>query len=74
MLLLLVLHLRPHHHSAAKTLLFYFTELNPTLMQWLQLYMRANPIPRVRCGAVRCGAAVVVRGEGVRGRVWRGRG
>lgn len=34
--------------SAAKTLLFYFSELNPTLMQWLEYFMRANPIPRVR--------------------------
>lgn len=31
---------------AAKTLLFYFTELNPTLMQWLEYYMKLNPIPR----------------------------
>lgn len=31
---------------AAKTLLFYFTELNPTLMQWLEYYMQQNPIPR----------------------------
>lgn len=30
---------------AAKTLLFYFSELNPTLMQWLEAYMVACPIP-----------------------------
>lgn len=33
---------------AAKTLIFYFMELNPTLMQWLEYYMTENPIPRVR--------------------------
>lgn len=38
--------------SAAKTLLFYFTELNPTLMQWLEYYMQQNPIPRVGGAAV----------------------
>lgn len=31
---------------AAKTLLFYFSELNPTLMQWLEFYMQDNPIPK----------------------------
>ncbi|PSC69414.1 hypothetical protein C2E20_7133 [Micractinium conductrix] len=30
---------------AAKTLLFYFSELNPTLMQWLEYYIKSNPIP-----------------------------
>lgn len=33
--------------SAAKTLLFYFSELNPTLMQWLEAYLKAYPIPSV---------------------------
>lgn len=31
---------------AAKTLLFYFSELNPTLMQWLEYFMKAHPIPQ----------------------------
>lgn len=36
----------PCCRSAAKTLLFYFSELNPTLMQWLEYFMKANPIPQ----------------------------
>jgi len=38
----------PSFCRAAKTLLFYFSELNPTLMQWLEAYMVASPIPAVR--------------------------
>jgi len=34
---------------AAKTLLYYFFELNPTLYGWLSQYMKEHEIPRVRC-------------------------
>lgn len=32
---------------AAKTLLYYFFELNPTLYGWFNQYIKQNEIPRV---------------------------
>lgn len=31
---------------AAKTLLYYFFELNPTLYGWLSMYLKEHEIPR----------------------------
>ena len=45
--------------SAAKTLLFYFSELNPTLMQWLEAYMVACPIPAVSRMPPNCFVSIV---------------
>ena len=38
-----------HTCRAARTLAYYFMELNPTLHNWLYIYLQENPIPKVRC-------------------------
>ena len=38
-----------HTCRAARTLAYYFMELNPTLHNWLYIYLQENPIPKVCC-------------------------